>query len=813
MSATSQEHHIGALEEYAHLKLELASIVRALLHVAERRKHDRAIGEIRRLLARLAEDRFNLAVVGQFSRGKSSLMNAILGAPKLPTGVLPLTSVITTVTYGEKERVLLQREGWTLPQEIPLKQLADSVTQDTNPSNEKRVTLAEIQLPNEMLRLGIHFIDTPGVASTVAANSRTTREFLPEVDAAIVVTSFESPMTDAEVEFLRDVRQQIRKVFVVVNKLDLVTQPERTSALDSVKALIRDAVPGEPIEVFAVSARAALDAKRQDCFEALTASGLPRLESALTQFLRREKAQELLLRAADRAAATARQQMLAIRIAQRALSEAESERLKRRLEGRIWRLNADRDSLVARMRAELPSEFLTRCAKPMDVWTSADENRLVSDLRAQLGSMESRGRNFNELLANACKKLYEQWLGRCQDQIDRQFPELTHVYNAALDTFVERSNSIPAELLDDIYPGGKTSVACYALTAPLMFRGFSITLDRFAEPWWFQVLGPGRLRRFLVERWLRKMPELARAHLGALTASLQFAASDWIDQVDRELTDHIESVRQHITKLLMEPPQPADLSEVEGILERLQAFVRSVRGSASGELSHSEPMVLAAPTSKRAGSTSQCPVCLKIERALFDFLAHRQYELSVNEGEQRRHALRLGFCPLHTWQFEAVASPQGICAGYPALLIHLAKDLRSLAENGGSCVSSVKNGVRSLLADNESCPACKVAAATEAAAAQEIASQAERDDKSTAGLCMHHLHSTLHMISDLPAARRLLWEQSSALEAIAEDMQNYVLKQDATRHHLWTNAERQAAVTGLMRLVGRRNTVAPWRTE
>jgi predicted GTPase len=61
----------------------------------------------RDLFARLAEDRFNLAVVGRFSRGKSSLMNAILGSERLRTGVVPLTSVITTVTYGSQERMTL----------------------------------------------------------------------------------------------------------------------------------------------------------------------------------------------------------------------------------------------------------------------------------------------------------------------------------------------------------------------------------------------------------------------------------------------------------------------------------------------------------------------------------------------------------------------------------------------------------------------------------------------------------------------------------------------------------------------------------
>ena len=82
MNATSQEHRTGALEEYARLKLELAAIVRAILHVAERRKHDQAIRETRRLLARLAEDRFNLAVLGQFDLLDQVLYNLAENARK-----------------------------------------------------------------------------------------------------------------------------------------------------------------------------------------------------------------------------------------------------------------------------------------------------------------------------------------------------------------------------------------------------------------------------------------------------------------------------------------------------------------------------------------------------------------------------------------------------------------------------------------------------------------------------------------------------------------------------------------------------------
>ena len=71
---------------YDSIKLNLADIVRGLMQLARQRQHGDSAARSQELLARLAEDRFQLAVVRRFNGGKSSLMNAVLGQPLLPTG-------------------------------------------------------------------------------------------------------------------------------------------------------------------------------------------------------------------------------------------------------------------------------------------------------------------------------------------------------------------------------------------------------------------------------------------------------------------------------------------------------------------------------------------------------------------------------------------------------------------------------------------------------------------------------------------------------------------------------------------------------
>jgi GTPase SAR1 family protein len=106
-----------------------------------------------------------LLIVGRFSRGKSTLMNALLGGDYLPTGIVPLTSVITTIRYGSRKREILNFTDSGLSREVPLSRLAEYVIQKENPGNIKKLDFAEVQFPIELLRRGLFFVDSPGLGA------------------------------------------------------------------------------------------------------------------------------------------------------------------------------------------------------------------------------------------------------------------------------------------------------------------------------------------------------------------------------------------------------------------------------------------------------------------------------------------------------------------------------------------------------------------------------------------------------------------------------------------------------------------------
>jgi small GTP-binding protein len=287
------------LRQYEQSKFEIAAILRSA---------SACIGEpapavrerLQSLFARLAEDRFDLVVVGRFNRGKTSLMNAILATDRLPTGIVPLTSVITTVAYGSKERVALKFLNSMLDSEIAIEELPQYVTEQGNPGNVRRIKAAEIQLPVEILRRGFHFVDTPGLGSVIAENTLTTEAFLPEADAFILVTSYESPLSEEEFRFFQAASSSGTRVFVVLNKHDAVTAEQRDTIQRFVREQLNGRFGGTSLQLFSLSSTDGLAAKLTRDQPRLLASGIPELEKQLISFLLAEKRAEFLVQMGKR---------------------------------------------------------------------------------------------------------------------------------------------------------------------------------------------------------------------------------------------------------------------------------------------------------------------------------------------------------------------------------------------------------------------------------------------------------------------------------------------------------------------------------
>jgi GTP-binding protein EngB required for normal cell division len=541
------------LRDYEQTKFDIAEILRGLSrlipdHHSEWREH------LRDLFGRLAEDRFNLVLVGRFSRGKTSLMNAILGTDRLPTGIAPLTSVITTVTYGSREQVVLKYDNRILDKEVPLGSLPQYITQQGNPGNVQRIKTAEIQLPSEILRRGFYFVDTPGLGSVISENTLTTESFLPEADAFILVTSYEGPLSDEEMRFFRAGSSAGRRIFVVLNKHDTVSIENRAAGLAFVREQLQRLFRRSPPQIFSVSSLEGLEAKRSGDVLRLAASGIPELEKELLGFLLTEKTTEFLLRMCE------------------------------------------------------------------------------------------------------------------------------------------------------------------------------------------------RIREFLQE-----MPPTKEV------ASLTLQAAALAKRFDRA-TEVAESLEGHAAAF-------ANLHRVRS-----------------------------------------CEICAHVADELWDFLCRYQYQIIVSSEEQGRFANRGGFCPFHTWEYGSIASPYGICTGYPSLLDQLSAELRDAA----SIISQpdmLLIKLQHVLPTQSDCVLCGIRDKAEQEAIAGLAKrlQEKSTDRSTSlsATCLPHFVMLVATVRDKDIVAKLIDHQAAVLQRFSEDMRRYALKHDAVRRYLASQEETTVAERGLLSVAGR----------
>jgi GTP-binding protein EngB required for normal cell division len=209
--------------------------------------------EARALAERVREGLFFVACVGQFKRGKSTLLNAIVSQPVLPVGVVPVTAVVTVVRYGEAPlaRVRFAAGGW---REIGTSDLAEYVTEEHNPENRKGVAGVEVFVPSELLRSGMCLVDTPGVGSVFIGNTEATRAFVPHLDAALVVLGADPPISADELVLIKEIARQCDAVLFVLNKADKLSEMEREEADTFTRRVLRDRASLDAIRLFEVSA-------------------------------------------------------------------------------------------------------------------------------------------------------------------------------------------------------------------------------------------------------------------------------------------------------------------------------------------------------------------------------------------------------------------------------------------------------------------------------------------------------------------------------------------------------------------------------
>jgi hypothetical protein len=503
------------------------------------------------LKKRLVSGRFHLAVLGQFKRGKSTLLNSLLGERILPVSIVPLTAIPTWIQKGEIARANVE----FLNSNRPAETFADGtasvcdflsrfVTEAANPNNRLGVSRVELYHPAPILRDGLVFIDTPGIGSTFRHNTDTTLRFLPECDAALFLVSADPPITETEVEFLKQVKARVPRLFFVVNKVDYLTHAEVDEAVGFFRKVLEEKVGiSEDATIFPVSARDALRAKVGGDSELWRTSGMEEVESHLVNFLLREKGAALRAAVRFKAVDIVEDVMMRLRLAQRSL-ELPIEDLQQRLDvfgHKIEELHQQRqdardllsgDKLRARISLEQQYEALCDRAKRQL------SDTLDKELAIAAGRIEEE--QLQAALNVAVPSVFELKFKEFIRVFDRQLMDVLRPHEERLDRLVESIRKTAVDLFDVPYKPFDNSVTPVETREPYwVTHHYEDSFGPITPGMIDRITPPGIRRRRIERRFRLKIDSLVMSNAGRLRERLYDQIESTFSKFGRDLDERV----------------------------------------------------------------------------------------------------------------------------------------------------------------------------------------------------------------------------------------------------------------------------------
>lgn len=267
--------------------------------------------ELKNLEERLKNHIFSVGIMGEFRRGKSTVINALLGQEIVPADIVPCSATLNYVKWNVNKGAEIYFKNGTV-QSVDVGDLAKYVTKITKESEKVSATVekAVVYYPCQFCQNGVQIIDTPGLNDDERM-SDISEKVIPTLDAIIIVIVPDSPFSQSEAEFVRNkvMASDLGRIIFIVNKIDTIDEDDRDRLLASIRDKIQTSVLDKMAKVYGedsdeykntvdklgsikllpVSARKALKGKIKNNPAMLEDSGYADFESTLSHLLTEER--------------------------------------------------------------------------------------------------------------------------------------------------------------------------------------------------------------------------------------------------------------------------------------------------------------------------------------------------------------------------------------------------------------------------------------------------------------------------------------------------------------------------------------------
>ncbi|MBE9233413.1 dynamin family protein [Cuspidothrix issatschenkoi LEGE 03284] len=505
-SITPPNISLDSVLEYNKVERTLVSDLEKLRSFSRKLKLTKSIVLINDVLQRIEQRSFSIAVVGEFKRGKSTFINALLGQEILPSDILPCSATLNRVTYGVKPEVkIIFKDGHE--EQIPIEKLTDYVTKLTPESEITAESIKEavVYYPIPYCQNNIDVIDTPGLNDDQNM-TEVTLSVLPQVDAAIMIILAQSPFSEFERDLLENklLTNDLGRVIFVVNIWDSYTPEQTERILQSVKNRIQKYVLeraenqfgkdseeytiykqkiGTP-KVFGIYIKQALDAKQKGDQNLLFQSGFKQFEVALEKFLTQERGVILLEVPANRVITSSKEILTTISIQESALAMKQEE-FQAAYEKSVAEIAAIRErqtkefklidgaaanvKLLVRPLIYNFSTELKQAAEEAIRATKIDQSEVKND-----NTKKSLANKLNEKVKNALRHRTDKISQKIQDEIQKGIDKEVERLQDFSQSVGQAITNIEMQFVQvEASSDRKTSAAAEAITVALsVFTGF-----------------------------------------------------------------------------------------------------------------------------------------------------------------------------------------------------------------------------------------------------------------------------------------------------------------------------------------------------
>ena len=481
----------------------------------------------------------DVAILGQFKAGKSSFINSLIGQDALPVGVIPVTTVITRLRHGDKSSAVVTRfDGGTV--EVPVDEVGDFISEEKNPANAKNIEVVDIALPSLARYPGLRLVDTPGLGSVFKYNTETSEEWLPKVGAAIVAVSADRPLSDSDLNLLRDLVRYTPKIILLLTKVDLLSSEQQKQVIRFFKSTLQREINQDlPVYPYSTKVRTELLKDRIDGL----LLGLSKNRDAEFGHILQHKVASL-----------AKSSIAYLEIALKTSEKADEDRESLKNLILTEKLNYDL------IRSELFTIARENMLQTRTFIATRLETRRIEFTRKLMTRLQKEMPSWRGSLWRLTRR-YEEWL---EENLTVELGELSrgehrHFFGTLNKTYlsVSRSLDLFRNLLDkniEAVLGVRLSPSEWAISVPEPTHpdvGFAKVFDFHLDLLWFLI--PMVLFRGVFEKhFLKGIPGVAQMHLSRL-------AYQWEVRINRT----IEEIRDQALKYVQD-----ELTTIDGLLSQ-----------------------------------------------------------------------------------------------------------------------------------------------------------------------------------------------------------------------------------------------------